>query len=649
MNLQLKSGLTFQRRGKVVTVGKIRNSHEKIELNSDDGDMVVMSPADLRREFSEGECQLLVEDKSGTYRVISSDWRDRQTEHAREILIERNKILGYVDEERRKGKNHKEIIAELPRYCHTLQHIKRPPCERTLRDWRKRRGAHESMLSPAWSNCGNRHQGPDDLLLQAMREVTNAAILGSDIFTISAAWCLVEARYSELWKSSMGDAAQPPHSRKQLKNFLKAFPWDELMKLRLDGRTARAITRVAVYTHTAEVFWDCVEMDATVLDINICDEQNRELGRPLLYAAIDVATGYIIGLYLTTQSPSAFGFVECLRFMCFPKPAGFDEKYKIQNRIEVYGKPIVLKVDNGSEFVGKVAEEVVAQLFGDSARCAPYRPDQKPHVERFNNTLRAFILTLPGATTSSINGEYRTRRKGEKLLTLEELRGQLFRFVYDKYSLLVNELRSRKFKKALAPFDIWKEMSATFTQPIPINRADFENALMYKRDSRKLGHDGIYFDGWLYHSNDLAAMYLKFGPGKYSILYSDLDATTISVIPPDGASAVFAFEKTLDQIAIDRHAAKKIREQLRFEGKELNRRTIEFAQQQLRRLDKAAKSSRSRAKQAGYDEKLNAATEILRATQPLDRAANRISRESTAEISSAATATVRGRKMGEKK
>jgi transposase InsO family protein len=493
-------------------------------------------------------------------------------------------------------------------------------------------------------------QGPDEILLASIREVVDVAIANSDRFTLSAAWGTVEALYDEQWRKQRGDIPQPRHSIRKLKRFLRSMPWKDTMKLRLDGRTARAITRTAVYRNTAYALWECVEMDATVVDILIRDEDGNEIGRPVLYVAIDVASGYIVGLHLTIQKPSTLPFVECLRFMYFPKSDGFDARYGIHNRIEVFGKPILIRVDNGSEFIGATATEVVRQLFGDTARCQPYKPEEKPHVERFNGTLRTFILTLAGATTSSITGAKRVPPKSEKLFTLEELRGKIYRFVYDRYSLQSNELRSARCGKAVAPLDIVRHMQATFTEPVPVSREEFERSLCFKRDTRPLGHDGISFDGLKYHSDELKVMYGKTGPVNCEFLYSELNANVIHVKPLAGhGELIDAFEKDLDA-NVDRPTVRTIKAQIRAESKELNRRTFAHKLAEHRELQKVTKSSRSRAKTARVNDMLKQAEDHTRLTMPRHLSAPAPASDVKSTMLSVIDSSIpRGRKMGAKK
>jgi transposase InsO family protein len=643
----VRAGLQISRRGKVSYVGQIRQLHQKLEIHSDDGDMVILTPEEFRREVVDGDIQMLVPARDGTLRPVPTGWRENERQSAMLEREKRTKILKFVEGEREQGLQIKDIVPKLASFC-TEHRLGLAPCERTLRDWRRLAKGHESMLSPAWDRCGNRNQGPDPILLKAMGEVFNVAIAGTDLFTLTAAWDFVEALFDEEWRQKKGDTPPPRKSVKKLKNFLRGMPWSELMKIRMDGRTARPLTRTAVRAHDTGIFWECVEMDATVLDILVCDENGKEIGRPVLYVAIDVATGYIVGLHLTIQKASTLPFVECLRFMYLPKPDGFDQKYNIKNRIEVFGKPVFLRVDNGSEFIGKTATELVRQLFGDSARCQPYKPEEKPYVERFNGILKSYILTLDGATTSSVNGEWRTPRPGEKLYTLEQLRGKIYRFVYDRYPLRVNELRSIRCRKAVAPVDTWNEMKATFTEPVPVSREEFEKSLCFKRETRSLGHDGIHFDGWNYHSDELAALYLQHGQGKYEFLQSELDAVTIYVVSPGGGEPVAAFEKRLEGSSVDRESARLVKRKILAEGKELNRRTFAQVLLEFRELEQKVKSSRGRAKQARIDDMLTAAKEHAERSMPRPKD-KKVSASKQSLFETSNVAAPRGRQMGEKR
>ena len=614
--LKIQAGLRFLKSGKAFEITSLRTQHEKLEALGDDGDLLVCSVDEFRRNISTGSYELLAKSSSGGFHPVPTGWAMQETDSEKTERERRKKILSFVAAKRTDGVMYKDMATELSRYC-SDSNLGVAPTERTIRSWRKMELGHDSALSPAWSRCGNRKQGPDDILLGVLNDVFQVMIAGNDKATLSAAWAAAKAMYDIRWNEKFGaESAVPRRSIRQLKKYLAAVPWEKLTRVRMDGRTARALTRTAVRIQSSGIFWDCVEMDATVLDILVTDDTGEQIGRPVLYVAIDVATGYIVGLHLTIQKPSAIPFVECLRFMLFPKPSDFDQRYGILNRIEVFGKAVFLKVDNGSEFIGIFAVEVVASFFGDSARCKPYTPQEKPHVERFNRTLKEYLRGTDGSISSSVTGERRSLRKDEKLLTLEELRGKVFRFAYDIYALRVNELRSTLAGKAVAPIDIWKKMREVYMEPVPVNEDEFNKSLYFKHVVRRVNHAGLSFQGWDYHSEDLARLYEKFGAGPYKISYSEIDASTIYVSSTNGNEMVPTFAKALGGQRIDRATAKELKARLRQEGEALDRRTFERVYADFFEEQSRQKTLRGKAKQARIKDLAKVADEVVRRTMP---------------------------------
>lgn len=608
MASEIRAGLLFNRGNKEWRITSMRLVHNKLMIEADDGDVDYIGPKKFREEAAEGEIQVLVPGDDGVYRPIPKDWRDQETPRSKKERERRVTLLGIEAREVQAGKSLKEAAAAVATECAARKW--KVPSERTLRKWRSAAKQHESRLSPQWGRCGNRNQGPDELLLDAMEEVVECTILADDKFTIGNAWKLVEPRYDEL--CTQKNFKPRRHTRRKLTRYLRGMGWKLLAQARLDGRTARALTRTAIKLNTADLFWDVVELDATLLNIQVRDDDGTVIGRPILYIAVDVATGYLVGFHLTIQKPSVLPFIECLRYMYFPKPDDFDERYKIVNRIEVFGKPVILKVDNGTELIGQHAEAVVRELHGDSGQCKPWTPEEKPHVERMNRTIKGFVRTLPGSTTSAIVEGPRTPGENEELLTLEVLKGRLLRHIYDDLAFQPNELRSWKSRQAVASYDIWLEMRERFMEPLPMSRDEFERVMYFKRETRKLGHDGISYD-FMYHSHDLGKLYELHGPARYEFLYSDIDAEMIYVIPPAGGEPVPANAKVLEGIRVDRATAKKIAADIKKAGEELSKRAFK---QRLAELaeHKEHVSMRGRNQEARKNDLLRQAREAVRPT-----------------------------------
>lgn len=612
MTSEIRVGLQFKRMNKNYRIAETRIAHDKLVCEAEDGDLFHMAPSQFRAEIVDELINVLVPSSNGVLVPLPNNWRERETARAHTMRDQRQEILNIEARELKCGKTMKEAQKTIRAHC--LEQRFRIPCERTLRNWRSRLQQHECKLSPQWQNCGNRKQGPDEVLFQAMEEVVEHTILSNDRFTLTAAWKTILARYEQLCLQAQ--VSPKAVSIRQLSRYVRAMSSKMLTRARVDPRLASALTRTAVHLHSADILWESVEMDAAFLNVLIRDDEGTEIGRPVMYAAIDVCTGYPVGLHFTLQRPSALPFIDCLRYMYFPKPEGFDENYGIQHRVEVYAKPAELKMDNGSEFIGQHSLEMVRQLFGDAAHCKPYTPQEKPHVERFNATVKQFCRTLPGSVTSAVIKVSRTPSKNEKLLTLEELKGRLFRFIYDDYALQTNEIRSWKSRKAVAPLDIVNEIRSQFLDPIPVSREEFERTMFFKHTHRTVNSSGAPFDGFIYHSDELAGVYGQHGHGKYEILYSELDAEMIYAIPPGGGTAVAAFAKELSGLKMDRATAKQFKAEMTAEGKILNQRAYKQKLAEFETIKVNAKSSQGRGQQARKKDLLVQAATAVRPTMP---------------------------------
>jgi putative transposase len=581
----------------------VRLKHGKAQLACDDGDLDTMSIDDFRHRIAIGEMVLLARDESGSEHLTHPGWRETEGDHARLERERRQFILAHIKGQQRNGSSRMKAIESLGLICKEKGY--RVPQPRTIRRWMALARGHQSMLSPQWHRCGNAKQGPTSELTRAMEEVIGSTYLDNDRLTVTELWNFIQARYRQICEE-LGIAVQS-RSIKVLRKYLRNLNWTEEKFARLPTQIARSITRTAVEVHWADYAWELVQVDATSLDILVCDDRGVEIGRPTLYAAIDTATGYIVGLHLTILKPSALPFVELLKFMYFKKPDGFDEKYGIQHRREAFGKPVGMKVDNGSEFIGAEAVELVRVLHGDTARCQPFTPQEKPHIERFNGVLTDYVRTLPGSTKSAVTrGKPRTPPKGEKLLTVEELRGRIYRFVYDDYCLRINDMRSYRRGKALSPASLWKEHSEQYMPPFPMPVQEFERALHFKKERRILQHYGIDFESFQYSSDELAELYQRFGRTEVEFLYSELDAVRIHVKDPDDEDAIIvAICKELQGQCVDRKTAKEQRRDIaraKVSIKEVQQDHVLGRLEESTEDNRRSNTSRARAKQARKEE-----------------------------------------------
>lgn len=215
----IRAELRFLISGKQYEISALRMQHQKLEARAEDGDLVVLAPDDFRRDVSSGRIQLLAISSDGLHHPVLTDWLNKESASEKEERNRRAQILSFVARKRAEGVPFSSLNSELIAFCEQNR-FGRAPSERTLRTWRNLALNHESSLPPGWSRCGNRKQGPDEILIGIFHEVFNVMLAGADKCTLSSAWQTTKALYDSKWKQRNGALTEPPkHSIRKLRAY----------------------------------------------------------------------------------------------------------------------------------------------------------------------------------------------------------------------------------------------------------------------------------------------------------------------------------------------------------------------------------------------------------------------------------------------
>lgn len=203
------------------------------------------------------------------------------------------------------------------------------------------------------------------------------------------------------------------------------------------------------------------QIDATIADIYLVSSLNRNriIGRPVIYAIIDVYSRLVAGIYVGLEGPSWTGAMMALDNMITDK-VEFCKQYGIEISKEQWPAvhlPEIIIADRG-EFEGYSVENLINNLNVKIENTSPYRGDLKGIVERsFRTTNEKIKHKAPGA----IQKEYRQRGdrdyRLDATLTLEE-----FTEIYIKMVLYHNQ-------KIVDKYPMEKEMISDELTPTPIN------------------------------------------------------------------------------------------------------------------------------------------------------------------------------------
>lgn len=203
------------------------------------------------------------------------------------------------------------------------------------------------------------------------------------------------------------------------------------------------------------------QIDATIADIYLVSSLNINhiIGRPIVYAIIDVFSRMITGIYVGLEGPSWIGAMMALDNMIADK-VEYCKSFGIDILEEQWPSkhlPDIIIADRG-EFEGYSPENLINNLNIKIENTSPYRGDLKGIVERSFRTLNGKVKhKTPGA----IQKEYRKRGdedyRLDSALTLEQ-----FTRVYINIVLHHNN-------KIIEKYPMNKEMIAEGVVPTPIN------------------------------------------------------------------------------------------------------------------------------------------------------------------------------------
>lgn len=253
------------------------------------------------------------------------------------------------------------------------------------------------------------------------------------------------------------------------------------------------------------------QVDATLVDVYLVSSlnRNRVIGRPILYAIIDVYSRMVTGIYVGIEGPSWLGAMMALDNMICDK-VGFCKKYGINIKEDQWPckhLPEIIIADRG-EFEGYSVENLINNLDIKIENTSPYRGDLKGIVERsFRTTNEKIKHTTPGA----IQKEFRKRGdrdyRLDATLTLEEFTKIYINMVLhhnskiiDKYSMEKEMLEDEIIP---TPLQLWNWGIENRKGRLKTVNREILRLNILPKGKASVSRAGIRFKG-LYYSSDKA-------------------------------------------------------------------------------------------------------------------------------------------------
>lgn len=297
-------------------------------------------------------------------------------------------------------------------------------------------------------------------------------------------------------------------------------------------QAARVKFRGVLHLYTADRPLQRIQMDHAQLDIWVLDDlTGLPRGRPWLTAIIDVATRYVLGIYISFSPPGHMSVARCLRHAVLPKSDLKKRFPACRNDWEGFGIGETLVVDNGAEFHGFSLESMAGFLGIDLEFMPRKTPWFKGRIERWFGTLgRGLLEGTPGYTSQDVTtrGDYDPQQRAAVCMaTLREL---ITRWVVDVYH---DEYHS---EIQTTPRQAWRDREHTIDRALPPSAADLD-AHVGKTENRRLDHRGVTLNRLWYNSGELIAMRKRLG--------AVLSVATIH--DTDDLGSIFVFDPETEQ------------------------------------------------------------------------------------------------------
>lgn len=292
---------------------------------------------------------------------------------------------------------------------------------------------------------------------------------------------------------------------------------------------------------------DCIEMDEVEVDVSLVSQINPDqtVGRPIVYAMIDVYTRAIVSVSVSFENNSVIGLTNCLLALADDK-IELCANYGLSISNDIWPSnfiPRTVRTDRGSEYRSKEAKRIFNELNINLELVPGGSGSLKGSVEQwFHQMHSAQNALLEGK--GLIEKRHDSKHHREALLTIEEFKRILYAFVvahnqtYMKRYPLTHEMIAEKV--APTPCDLWKFGVAQYGALPPItNKHQFIYSLLRPIDARITRKGIIYKDLYYMDSADLALRDAMYRQGNKSATFEaridPRDVGSLYTIGKDGA------------------------------------------------------------------------------------------------------------------
>jgi putative transposase len=298
-------------------------------------------------------------------------------------------------------------------------------------------------------------------------------------------------------------------SRSTIYRWLEVLQQDLVDKAREGAEAARIKYRAALANVKVGSVLERIEIDHTPLDMIVIDALTKlPLGRPWLTMAIDHHSRMVVGFYISFNSPSGHGVLQCLRRSILPKDEWLARFPDIKGQWPACGIPELIAVDNGADLHSDALESACQEMGIQILFCGSKTPQHKGAIERFFRTMNTGLIhRLPGTVFSNVDqrGDYPAEDKA--VIDMETLVHLLTKWIIDIYNVTVHRGIGER------PLERWLQSADKRIIELPVCPQHLE-VITGISAKRTLFHYGIELDGLHYNSELLQTLRRRSGENR---------------------------------------------------------------------------------------------------------------------------------------
>lgn len=280
----------------------------------------------------------------------------------------------------------------------------------------------------------------------------------------------------------------------------------EMNAKKLSAREARNSTRPLLGSVDNDSFgpMDLVEIDAHEVDVELVDDETHEqnIGRPILYAMIDVATRTVVSVSVAFDNNSVVGMVRLFENLMYENPVLNEHKDHPPYAWPFGVMPAAVKCDNGSDFLSHEAEMIFNKLGITKHINTAATGSLKPVVEHFFEILENRLSAVT-AGNGQIRKTQTSDHKKKAVLTISQIRKIIENIVYERNTTLCEGIcMTRQMIDAgvkRIPCDVWRYQADVLgRKPKPIADYDSFRYALYTRITGRITRRGLLVRGLYY-------------------------------------------------------------------------------------------------------------------------------------------------------